>query len=31
MFREGREYVWRMAVIVEDARHAAAEWSFATS
>lgn len=28
MFREGRDYVWRMDTIVEDARHAAAEWSF---
>jgi steroid delta-isomerase-like uncharacterized protein len=29
MFREGRDYAWRMETIVEDARHAAAEWSFA--
>jgi steroid delta-isomerase-like uncharacterized protein len=28
MFREGRDYAWRMDTIVEDARHAAAEWSF---
>lgn len=28
MFREGRDYAWRMNVIVEDARHAAAEWQF---
>ncbi len=28
MFREGRDYAWRMDAIVEDARHAAAEWSF---
>lgn len=28
MFREGRDYAWRMEAIVEDARHAAAEWSF---
>lgn len=28
MFHEGREYVWTMEVIVEDAQHAAAEWSF---
>jgi steroid delta-isomerase-like uncharacterized protein len=28
MFREGRDYTWRMDVVVEDARHAAAEWSF---
>ena len=28
MFREGRDYVWRMDTLVEDARHAAAEWSF---
>ena len=28
MFREGRDYAWRMETIVEDARHAAAEWSF---
>ena len=28
MFREGRDYAWRMEVVVEDARHAAAEWSF---
>lgn len=28
MFREGRDYTWRMNVIVEDARHAAAEWEF---
>ena len=28
MFREGRDYVWRMETVVEDARHAAAEWSF---
>ena len=25
---EGRDYAWRMDVVVEDARHAAAEWSF---
>ena len=28
MFREGRDYAWRMQVVVEDARHAAAEWAF---
>ena len=28
MFREGRDYAWRMETIVEDAHHAAAEWSF---
>jgi steroid delta-isomerase-like uncharacterized protein len=28
MFREGRDYAWRMETVVEDARHAAAEWSF---
>jgi steroid delta-isomerase-like uncharacterized protein len=28
MFREGRNYAWRMETIVEDERHAAAEWSF---
>lgn len=28
MFHEGRDYAWRMEAIVEDARHAAAEWSF---
>jgi steroid delta-isomerase-like uncharacterized protein len=28
MFREGRDYAWRMEVVVEDGRHAAAEWSF---
>ena len=28
MFREGRDYVWRMETVVEDARHAAAEWTF---
>ena len=28
MFHEGRDYAWRMEVVVEDARHAAAEWSF---
>ena len=28
MFREGRDYVWRMDTVVEDVRHAAAEWSF---
>jgi steroid delta-isomerase-like uncharacterized protein len=28
MFREGRDYAWQMNVVVEDARHAAAEWSF---
>ena len=28
MFREGRDYAWRMEVVVEDARHAAAEWTF---
>jgi steroid delta-isomerase-like uncharacterized protein len=28
MFREGRDYGWRMETIVEDTRHAAAEWSF---
>lgn len=28
MFREGRDYAWRMNVVVEDARHAAAEWTF---
>jgi len=29
MFREGRDYAWRMETVVEDERHAAAEWSFA--
>ncbi len=28
MFREGRDYTWRMNVVVEDPRHAAAEWQF---
>ena len=28
MFHEGRDYAWRMDTVVEDARHAAAEWSF---
>ena len=28
MFHEGRDYTWRMNVVVEDARHAAAEWVF---
>ena len=28
LFREGRDYVWRMETVVEDARHAAAEWTF---
>jgi ketosteroid isomerase-like protein len=28
MFLEGRDYAWRMETVVEDARHAAAEWSF---
>ena len=28
MFREGRDYAWHMDVIVEDTRHAAAEWVF---
>ena len=28
MFHEGRDYAWRMNVVVEDARHAAAEWTF---
>ena len=28
MFHEGREYAWRMDTVVEDARHAAAEWTF---
>jgi steroid delta-isomerase-like uncharacterized protein len=28
MFREGRDYAWRMETVVEDADHAAAEWSF---
>jgi steroid delta-isomerase-like uncharacterized protein len=28
MFQEGREYTWRMELVVEDARHATAEWSF---
>jgi hypothetical protein len=28
MFREGRDYAWRMETVVEDARHAAADWSF---
>jgi predicted ester cyclase len=28
MFHEGRDYAWRMDVVVEDAQHAAAEWSF---
>jgi steroid delta-isomerase-like uncharacterized protein len=28
MFREGRDYAWRMEHVVEDSRHAAAEWSF---
>ncbi|HEY3098791.1 MAG TPA: nuclear transport factor 2 family protein [Methylomirabilota bacterium] len=29
MFREGREYVWRMDSIVETPASAAAEWTFA--
>jgi steroid delta-isomerase-like uncharacterized protein len=28
MFREGRDYAWRMETVVEDTRQAAAEWSF---
>ena len=28
MFREGRDYAWQMERVVEDGRHAAAEWSF---
>jgi len=28
MFHEGRDYRWRMETVVEDDRHAAAEWSF---
>jgi ketosteroid isomerase-like protein len=28
MFHEGRDYTWRMNVVVEDARDAAAEWVF---
>ena len=28
MFHEGRDYAWRMETVVEDARHAAAAWSF---
>jgi len=28
MFREGRDYRWSMNTVVEDARHAAAEWTF---
>jgi uncharacterized protein len=28
MFREGRDYAWRMDIVIEDARHAAAEWGF---
>jgi steroid delta-isomerase-like uncharacterized protein len=28
MFREGRDYAWRMEHVVEDGHHAAAEWSF---
>ena len=28
MFHEGYQYEWRMDAVVEDARHAAAEWSF---
>src|SRR5437764_224139 len=28
MFREGREYVWRMDTIVETPASAAAEWTF---
>ncbi|HYE92470.1 MAG TPA: nuclear transport factor 2 family protein [Terriglobales bacterium] len=28
MFHEGRDYTWRMETVVEDVRHAAAEWSF---
>ena len=28
MFREGRDYHWRMDVVIEDARQAAAEWTF---
>ena len=29
MFREGRDYVWRMETIVETPTSAAAEWTFA--
>ncbi len=28
MFREGRDYRWTFEIVVEDARHAMAEWSF---
>lgn len=28
MFREGRDYRWRMDTVVADARRAAAEWTF---
>lgn len=28
MFREGRDYVWRMDAVVETPRSAAAEWTF---
>jgi steroid delta-isomerase-like uncharacterized protein len=28
MFREGREYVWRMTSVIEGPRAAAAEWTF---
>ena len=28
MFREGHGYLWRMETVVEDACHAAAEWTF---
>ena len=28
MFREGRDYTWTMETVVENAHHAAAEWSF---
>ena len=28
MFHEGRDYTWTMETVIEDAGHAAAEWSF---
>ena len=28
MFREGKDYRWSMEIVVGDARHAAAEWTF---
>jgi steroid delta-isomerase-like uncharacterized protein len=28
MFHEGRDYRWQMDTVVEDPRHAAAEWTF---